>query len=1071
MPSSTRPHPVSIDRNKVLESAQKFLAKGQFDKAIVEYQKLTAADPKDVRTLLKIAELQAKKGSLRESVDTYLKVGDSYAGQGFFSKSIAVYKQAVRLDATRLDALKKLAQNYEELQHTADALTAYDMLAQAHQSQGQTDGALAAMRRATEIDQQNLAARIRYAEALSRAGKTTDAAEEFEKGALIIKAQGRMDDYIKVAERLLFHRENDLEVARELAGLYLERNDGKRALGKLQMLFKANPKDEGVLGMLAQAFIELDQKDKAVQVLKELAKNHLDASRPHEREQALRKILELDPTDVEAKHALTGTGRAPRPRVNIDDVVPAAAVIGGGGLRGAAGGATARGTDRASGRPPGPAGGTYGHNVANRAPAPSVPRPGVTSAAPLQSNLAPARPAATANAAQPPRVPPPTPNSRVQAPSTATPFDEVEFEADSESDELIIVEDDAPSLDVAPEALAPAAVAPRVATAAAAAVDAVDVTVPEPPAFVDEEPVLDAASREAVIGRMLAECDVFARYGLRARIIEQLEKVVELAPDHRIARERLRDAYLEEGRIDDAVEELVSLAEMTRATDPSFAIAMLEQALSYDDENPDVKRALRALTPALAPQQAELIGEDEVLVLDDPQPDPSFEDDAVMFVQDTSSPALVPPSEPELYRAEPEPVGRPATPEPAAPEPAAPAGPTTASGLPAVLADFGDFDDFDDLNQDVGAVATPVPVAHAAHTAAPIVPITAEVELDLDRPMSPEEFERAPLSATQVPTAAVSKSGNAIEEVLDEADFYLAQELFDEARETLEDALAATPNHPLLRDKLEDVEELELEAKRAASAAAASAPVASPKPTAPAPAKTAAAPKQAASPAAPAFPSKAANTGIPLVAPRPVAEMPDDDDDAFALAERLAEALEEELGPGGGTSPGADTIDVDQVFAQFKRGIEQQIDESDCETHYDLGIAYKEMGLLEDAVSEFEIAAKNLAKSSVALTMIGLCRVEQGQVAEGVLALERALQAPHRDAREELGLWYELGIALSVASRNAEAIAYFERVKVAEPGFRGVSERIAQLKASLATPDDTSEQDELERAFDELITG
>ncbi len=153
MPSSTRPHPVSIDRNKVLESAQKFLAKGQFDKAIVEYQKLTAADPKDVRTLLKIAELQAKKGSLRESVDTYLKVGDSYAGQGFFSKSIAVYKQAVRLDATRLDALKKLAQNYEELQHTADALTAYDMLAQAHQSQGQTDGALAAMRRATEIDQ------------------------------------------------------------------------------------------------------------------------------------------------------------------------------------------------------------------------------------------------------------------------------------------------------------------------------------------------------------------------------------------------------------------------------------------------------------------------------------------------------------------------------------------------------------------------------------------------------------------------------------------------------------------------------------------------------------------------------------------------------------------------------------------------------------------------------------------------------------------------------------------------------------------------------------------------------
>ena len=52
-----------------------------------------------------------------------------------------------------------------------------------------------------------------------------------------------MDDYLKVAERLLFHRPDDVAIARELAQLYVERNDAKRALAKLQICFKADPKD------------------------------------------------------------------------------------------------------------------------------------------------------------------------------------------------------------------------------------------------------------------------------------------------------------------------------------------------------------------------------------------------------------------------------------------------------------------------------------------------------------------------------------------------------------------------------------------------------------------------------------------------------------------------------------------------------------------------------------------------------------------------------------------------------------------------------------------------------------
>src|SRR5690606_14891558 len=79
-----------------------------------------------------------------------------------------------------------------------------------------------------------------------------------------------------------------------------------------------------------------------------------------------------------------------------------------------------------------------------------------------------------------------------------------------------------------------------------------------------------------------------------------------------------------------------------------------------------------------------------------------------------------------------------------------------------------------------------------------------------------------------------------------------------------------------------------------------------------------------------------------------------EDDESFALAEKLAAELSD-----GPAEAGNDALDLDQVFAQFKRGVEAQIDDSDSETHYDLGIAYKEMGLVDDAIHEFTLARAN----------------------------------------------------------------------------------------------------------------
>ena len=112
---------MAVDRTKVLEAAQKFLAKGQYDKAIVEYQKLVKEDPSDVRTWLKIGDLFTRKGSRAEACETYLRVAKQYAEQGFFLKAVAVYKQILKLDPSRLDVSLALADMYEQLQLVSDA--------------------------------------------------------------------------------------------------------------------------------------------------------------------------------------------------------------------------------------------------------------------------------------------------------------------------------------------------------------------------------------------------------------------------------------------------------------------------------------------------------------------------------------------------------------------------------------------------------------------------------------------------------------------------------------------------------------------------------------------------------------------------------------------------------------------------------------------------------------------------------------------------------------------------------------------------------------------------------------
>jgi tetratricopeptide (TPR) repeat protein len=273
---------VPIDREKVLQSAQKYVEKKKYDRAIAEYQRVIQEDPHDARTLLKIGDLQARLQAFPEAIATYDRVGQYYSSQGFALKAIAVYKQIRELIKKHAPALAdryghivpKLAEIYTQLGLTSDALAAYDEVATRLQRGGRDREAIDVFRRMVELDPSNPLPHLRLAEACCRVQALDEAIELFWRAAELLLGLGRREDALKVVERIL-HFRVDTRFARVAAELYLERGsreDGLQALAKLQVCFQTDPRDLDTLGLLARAFQLIGQDGKALEVYKEMAR-------------------------------------------------------------------------------------------------------------------------------------------------------------------------------------------------------------------------------------------------------------------------------------------------------------------------------------------------------------------------------------------------------------------------------------------------------------------------------------------------------------------------------------------------------------------------------------------------------------------------------------------------------------------------------------------------------------------------------------------------------------------------------------------------------------------------------
>jgi tetratricopeptide (TPR) repeat protein len=514
---------------------------------------------------------------------------------------------------------------------------------------------------------------------------------------------------------------------------------------------------------------------------------------------------------------------------------------------------------------------------------------------------------------------------------------------------------------------------------------------------VSDAPV-SAQSREQV-RRILADAASFRRAGFHGKAAETLQIGLEIAPKSLEIHEALRDVLLEAGQDADAVTAMLAIAALqVESLDGEAAARTLQDVLGIDPINDRALRMLNELGYELVEEPAASV-----------QPASSSQGDKLPPMRPEYQSVSSYDPEAPLPSYDLEEIGAHDVALRSYSEPSMRTAPAANTG--AMRAAIEEMDD---------------PFGEAPLPSFPLEPPPeSEAAFELrsgQRADATDAYASAP--DPEELTAASPAPTPELESALEEADFFAARGLYDDARTILDEQLARLPNHPLLLERL-----AELDAQERGT------------------------------------------QGGSGTRPSPAAQ----EDRSFDIAESLG-ALDEvdrssDVGTRGGF--GSEQVDVEEVFAKFKEGVAKQIGADDAQSHYDLGVAYKEMALLDDAVREFDTAARDPRRACICHSMIGTIQLERGNLNEAIDAFMRALQAPDRTKDQEAALCYEIGAAYEVKRMVKPALEYFLRTARSIPTFRDVQERVRRLqKGEVKQPVRAvavGADDEFDRAFDDIL--
>jgi tetratricopeptide (TPR) repeat protein len=162
------------------------------------------------------------------------------------------------------------------------------------------------------------------------------------------------------------------------------------------------------------------------------------------------------------------------------------------------------------------------------------------------------------------------------------------------------------------------------------------------------------------------------------------------------------------------------------------------------------------------------------------------------------------------------------------------------------------------------------------------------------------------------------------------------------------------------------------------------------------------------------------------------------DDDEDEKSTRFTVAYEEPSGD--------ENADFARMLDQFKAKIAENLGADDVQAHHDLGTAYKEMGLIDEAIREFQAALRASREHLPTYELLGQCFLDNGQPEAAIKSLTRALSFPVDVEDELLGIYYYLGRAYEATGKNDSAVEFYDRVFSLDINFLDVTDRLRALR-------------------------
>lgn len=262
---------MSSQKDKFLASAQKYIQKGQFDRALRDYEQVVTADPKDVKLRQKLAELMVRCNRREDAIREYNTIAKYYDENGFYLKAIAVYKQIQRLDSSNLEISLALAALNEKQGMIGNALSEYKILYDHYQKEGMIDNAVEILEKMHAVDPENIDIRIKLAETLFAAGSTEKSYQEYTRAALSLKSQGNIDTFDRVCRKIheLFPDRSESSVI-DILSEQIKNGVLDDALPKLEKMVSEDPENPAALDLLAEAYRLAGDGEKRKETLKRI---------------------------------------------------------------------------------------------------------------------------------------------------------------------------------------------------------------------------------------------------------------------------------------------------------------------------------------------------------------------------------------------------------------------------------------------------------------------------------------------------------------------------------------------------------------------------------------------------------------------------------------------------------------------------------------------------------------------------------------------------------------------------------------------------------------------------------